>query len=203
MTDGPRFKRKSRHSSPGSSCPEPLNLSRVQTAITAPIASYKLASRPAGFWVVINHGHAFREGNTCGQTVFFEQLAHHAGWTLDVSRLAPHHPSFVYRQFVDARFEHQRIRDASGGAVAPGNTGAPSAQEAARQLSDVLLGLIEADSSPEGRLRRGEVEPKVAPVQRVQPAVQHARHPELRGMKLDPYGLADDIVHSAGDDYQP
>ena len=110
----------------------------------------------ASFWGEINHAHAFREGNTRSQTVFFEQLAHHAGWSLDVSRLSPGHQLSVYTEFVDARFEHQRIRDASGGAVVPGSTGALSAQEAALDLANVLYRLIEPDRSPEGRLRRSE-----------------------------------------------
>ncbi|WP_062008958.1 Fic/DOC family protein [Arthrobacter alpinus] len=162
----------------------------------------------AGFWAEINHGHAFREGNTRSQTVFFEQLAHHAGWSLDVARLSPHHPRSVYSEFVDARFEYQRIRDASGGAVAPGSLRLPgsagvlSAPQTAQQLSGVLLGLIMPDRSPEGCLRRGEAEPKVVPAHRVQPATPQARFPELRNMKLDPYGLADNVEHSAGDDYQ-
>jgi cell filamentation protein len=99
----------------------------------------------AGFWGEINHGHAFREGNTRTQTVFFAQLAQHAGWTLDVTRLSPHHPESLYHDFVDARFEHQRIRGVD----------ALSAQEAALDLANVLFQIIEPDRSPEGAQRRG------------------------------------------------
>lgn len=73
--------------------------------------------RLATFWGEINHGHAFREGNTRSQAVFFTQLAQDAGWQIDIDRLAPNHPQSLYRRFVDARFEHQRLRQTPG--VAP------------------------------------------------------------------------------------
>jgi cell filamentation protein len=177
--------------------------------------------RLAGFWAELNHGHAFREGNTRSQTVFFEQLAHEAGWTLDAARLSPHHPLSVYKDFVDARFEHQRIRGAEG----------LSAQEAALDLANVLYKLIERDRTPEGSLRRGAAtseavrhdpvriisqDPdrtvKVLALSGIKPTADgfldfsgdaegglaagapvarqsHTRHPELRDMKHDPYGL--------------
>lgn len=167
--------------------------------------------------------------------MFFEQLARHAGWTLDVARLAPAHPASVYTAFVDARFEHQRIRDASGSAVdsesteGPKGSSALSAQEAALDLANVLYGLVEPDSSPEGQLRRGETaldqSTAADPVRLVpedpdrttkllngptaaQLKARYAQHPELRTMKLDPYGLADESDNersaggSAGTDYQ-
>ncbi len=220
--------------------------------------------RLAGFWGEINHGHAFREGNTRSQSVFFEQLAHQAGWTLDVARLAPKHPDSVYTDFVDARFEYQRIRDASGGAVAPqsravhdhkASTAALSNQEAALELANVLYKIIGPDDSPEAQLWRGEqalgddAQPDPLRIvsqdpnrsakllsrsgvkvtadgfldfsegsspKRSVPKAQHLRHPELRTMKLDPYGLAEEeagdvaddlagrskLTGSAGDDYQ-
>ncbi|WP_417219614.1 hypothetical protein [Arthrobacter sp.] len=155
------------------------------------------------------HAHAFREGNTRSQTVFFEQLARDAGWSLDVARLSPHHPQSVYDAFVAARFEHQRLRGSAGNGPAE----AASSPQASWQLADVLHGLVEPVGSSEGRQRRGEAEPGVETghvavqdareVQVAGPKARHARHPELRGMKLDPYGLADEPVTSAGGDYQP
>ncbi|MCI4659681.1 Fic/DOC family protein [Cryobacterium zhongshanensis] len=133
----------------------------------------------AGYWGEINHGHAFREGNTRTQTVFFEQLAEHAGWKLDVARLSPHHAESVYQDFVDARFEHQRVR----------GTGTLSAQEAASELANVLGQLIEPDPSAECCRRRGV--PLTEPTSQATATVARlrARSPELRNMKLDPYGL--------------
>lgn len=46
--------------------------------------------------------------------MLFAQLAHQAGWDLDVTRLSPHHERSVYDQFVDARFAHQKHRDVPG-----------------------------------------------------------------------------------------
>jgi cell filamentation protein len=133
----------------------------------------------AGFWGEINHGHAFREGNTRTQTVFFEQLAEHAGWKLDVARLSPHHNASVYQDFVDARFEHQRVRGSD----------TLSAQEAATELANVLGQLIEPDRSAEGRMRRGVPLTEPTPQASATVARLRARSPELRNMKLDPYGL--------------
>ncbi|MDY7541775.1 Fic/DOC family protein [Cryobacterium sp. 5B3] len=148
----------------------------------------------AGFWGEINHGHAFREGNTRTQTVFFEQLAEHAGWKLDVQRLSPHHPQSLYQDFVNARFEHQRIRGTDG----------LSAQEAASELANVLGQLIEPDRSAAGCMRRGV--PLTSPTPQVAATVARlrARSPELRAMKLDPYGLGDehDPAPDAGSDFQ-
>lgn len=146
------------------------------------------ASTLAGIWAEVNHAHAFREGNTRSQTVFFAELAHHAGWTLDVARLAPDHPVSVYKPFVDARFEHQRIR----------NPQSLSAQEAAQELAQVLGRVIAPDNSLEGRLRRAA--PAAVPAAANRAADQttqhivkqlHARHPELRDMTLDPRGLSE------------
>jgi cell filamentation protein len=157
----------------------------------------------ASIWAEINHGHAFREGNTRAQGVFFTQLAENAGWNLDISRLSPHHERSVYQPFVDARFEHQRIR----------GTDALSSQDAALDLANVLLHLVEPDNSLEGRIRRGDssldtgkpAEPEHATSNNTAPnelatraavastraarAALHARNPELREMKLDRYGL--------------
>ena len=65
------------------------------------------ASQVAQTWGMVNFAHAFREGNTRAQVMFFHQLADEAGWDLDVGRLSPHHPQSVRQEFVDARFHHQ------------------------------------------------------------------------------------------------
>lgn len=182
----------------------------------------EFTSKLAGFWAEINHAHAFREGNTRSQTVFFEQLARHAGWHLDVSRLSPHHPRSVYPDFVAARFEHQRLRSSA----LPGSSAdALNAPEAARELTSVLYALIEPDSSPEGHLRRGGAVPGVVadqmkgpatdslavspkdqgpdPIRIAAPRNRHSWHPELLGMTLDRYGLDADKADRAGEAYQP
>ncbi|TFB59013.1 hypothetical protein E3N86_12275 [Cryobacterium sp. Hz7] len=149
----------------------------------------------AGFWGEVNHAHSFREGNTRSQTVFFEQLAEHAGWTLDVTRLSPHHPDSVYQAFVDARFEHQRIRGQDG----------VSTQQATSDLANVLGKLIEPDRSAEGCMRRGVHVAAETPGAPATVTELHARNPELRTMKLDPYGLSDEPEHdpSTESGYQP
>lgn len=178
------------------------------------------AEQLAGVWAEINHAHAFREGNTRSQTVFFEQLAHEAGWRLDVARLTPRHPLSVYGKFVAARFEHQRLRGTAGFEPgSPASATGPGAPQPAQQLADVLHGLTTPDSSPEARLRRGEAghgvqaggenhqrpetRPGQALVSRSGSTARRARFPELQGMRLDPYGSADDPAPGAGDDYQP
>ncbi|MET0886143.1 MAG: Fic family protein [Mycetocola sp.] len=65
----------------------------------------------ARFWGEVNHAHAFREGNTRSQMVFFEQLADQAGRSLAIERFAPQHPASLYDTFVDARFYFQRSGD--------------------------------------------------------------------------------------------
>lgn len=102
------------------------------------------AAQLAGFWAEINHGHAFREGNTRAQTVFFEQLAAQAGWKLDVARLSPQHPLSVYREFVQARFEHQRLRGSDD----------HQSQAASHALEAVLNALLTPDSSLDASRRR-------------------------------------------------
>lgn len=131
------------------------------------------ASKLAEHWAEINHGHAFREGNTRTQTVFFAQLAGQAGWDLDVTRLSPHHEHSVYDQFVEARFAHQRCRGVPG----------TSAQEAAADLAAAFSPPITPGAGPEAALRRGEGAPDVSTAQRI--ADRHARYPELRDIHLD------------------
>lgn len=65
----------------------------------------------ARFWGEINTG-AFREGKTRTQTVFFEQLCEHAGYSLDIARLAPQHPESLREAFIDARYYFQLRGDA-------------------------------------------------------------------------------------------
>lgn len=158
----------------------------------------EFTSKLAGLWAEVNHAHAFREGNTRSQTVFFAQLAHNAGWTLDVARFAPDHPVSVYQPFVDARFEHQRKRD-------PQSLSAP---EAAQELAKVLGRVITPDNSLEGRLRRAApAAPSRTADQATHQIVQqlHARHPELRDVRLDLHGLRDEREHtsSVDDGFQP
>jgi cell filamentation protein len=50
----------------------------------------------AGHWGEVHALHPFREGNTRTQRVFFEQLAHVAGWPIDWTTLD-------YRAFIEAR----------------------------------------------------------------------------------------------------
>lgn len=151
----------------------------------------EFAQQLAVIWGEINHGHAFREGNTRTQVVFFEQLAEHAGWSLDVARFSPHHPLSVYREFVDARFAHQAGRGLDG-AQAP---------QAASQLADVLSRVISPDRSAQAALRRGVV---LAASGR---AASHlVRFPELRDLTPDavPVGAlltgVSGSEHGAGDD---
>lgn len=65
------------------------------------------ADRLAEHWGAVNFTHAFREGNTRSQMVFFQQLSAQAGWNLDVARFNPNHPESIRDEFVDARFYHQ------------------------------------------------------------------------------------------------
>lgn len=61
----------------------------------------------AAHWGLVNATHAFREGNTRSQVVFFAQMAEEAGWHLDVARLAPDHPDSIREEFIAARYHHQ------------------------------------------------------------------------------------------------
>lgn len=70
-------------------------------------SKHEFVSKLAGAWGAINYAHAFREGNTRSQTVFFAQLCEQAGWKLDTSMLSPDHPQSVRDEFVTGRFEYQ------------------------------------------------------------------------------------------------
>lgn len=59
----------------------------------------------AELWNEINAVHAFREGNTRSQFVFFRQLAEQAGYELDADAFAEGKP--LRDEFVKARFEGQ------------------------------------------------------------------------------------------------
>ena len=59
----------------------------------------------AELWNEINIVHAFREGNTRSQFIFFGQLAEHAGYQLDADAFAVGEP--LRDEFVEARFEGQ------------------------------------------------------------------------------------------------
>jgi len=84
---------------------------RMLTRITDPAV---FAHHLARHWGAVNTAHAFREGNTRTQAVFFHQLAAQAGWDLDVTRLNPKHEQSLQREFVEARFYHQENEGDSG-----------------------------------------------------------------------------------------
>lgn len=153
------------------------------------------------FWAEINHAHAFREGNTRSQMVFFEQLCHEAGWHLDVARLSPRHPQSLYPAFVAARFSHQHERGEHG----------QNASHAASELAEVLSVIVRPDSSAEGLSRRTQRVPVLdKSVPATTPCVSdealrehYQRFLELRdlarGAEVDQPGS----TSRAGDDYQP
>lgn len=57
----------------------------------------------ADSWCEINVAHAFREGNTRSQFIFFSELAKHAGYQLDASALAADEK--LRQEIIDARNE--------------------------------------------------------------------------------------------------
>lgn len=67
----------------------------------------EFAEQLAFHWGMVNVAHAFREGNTRSQTLFFHQLAKEAGWDLNVAMLGPDHARSIRDEFVEARFHHQ------------------------------------------------------------------------------------------------
>ena len=67
----------------------------------------EFSDKLAFVWGRVNVIHAFREGNTRSQVLFFDQLCSQAGFELDVARLAPEHPDSVRDDFVAARYYHQ------------------------------------------------------------------------------------------------
>ena len=87
------------------------------------LSRVRFAERLADYWNELNAIHAFREGNTRTQFVFFSQLAQQAGWPLDPRFFVTGQP--LADQFVAARFYGQA-------------TGNPA------RLADVLLKSIPA-----------------------------------------------------------
>lgn len=64
---------------------------------------HEFVDKFAAHWGRANKAHAFREGNTRSQSIFYDQLADEAGWELDLARLSDRHPESLRRAFVDAR----------------------------------------------------------------------------------------------------
>ena len=77
----------------------------------------------AEYWGEINTIHPFREGNTRSQSVFFSQLAEHAGYIIDIDRFTDDQD--LRDEFVNARFYDQatgsssRLADVLRQAVTP------------------------------------------------------------------------------------
>lgn len=107
----------------------------------------EFAEALAGVWGAVNHTHAFREGNTRSQTIFFAQLCQAAGWELDTARLSPHHPDSVRDTFVAGRYAYQDsvnaglpadagpLADALGEALTP----SPATRQAALEQQKAAL----------------------------------------------------------------
>lgn len=118
----------------------------------------------ARFWGEVNHAHAFREGNTRTQAVFFEQFCEKIGYSLDIARLAPQHPKSIREAFIDARYYFQLRGDAL---------------PLAETLSKALSPLDDPQNSASTSATRDSSE-------------LGQRFPELRDMQLDPHGLSDE-----------
>jgi cell filamentation protein len=131
----------------------------------------------ARFWGEVNHAHAFREGNTRTQAVFFEQFCEHAGYSLDVVRFAPQHPESLHDAFVDARYYFQLRGDAT-------------------PLAETLAKVISPLDGQQDAVTVGAAQ-SFNDVER--------RFPELRGMTLDPHGLgsAEKRKPDTDNDYNP
>jgi len=71
----------------------------------------RFTAQLAEYWCEINVVHAFREGNTRTQMVFFAQLCEQAGWPLDLTRFAP--GDRLAEDFALARFYGQATGDSS------------------------------------------------------------------------------------------
>lgn len=149
----------------------------------------QFARELAESWAEINHAHAFREGNTRSQVLFFMQLAEHAGWQVDLARLSPHHRRSVYHDFISARFEYQHLRATS-----------VSSSAASIGLAEVLFKITGPDRTPQGALLRaadGAVNHAPEAAGNADTLREHYdRFPELRPQH-------DDDRASAGGDYQP
>ena len=106
----------------------------------------------ARLWGETNHAHAFREGNTRTQAMFFEQLCQQAGDRLDVQRLAPQHPESVRDAFVDARYYFQLRGDAT-------------------PLADVISKTISPIGGSHGRTARAATRPELINIDAPRPGV--------------------------------
>lgn len=90
------------------------SLIRGQNQLIGITDHQEFSGKLARHWGGINYAHAFREGNTRSQTVFFHQMATQAGWDLDITRLDPAHPDSLREEFVDARFHFQDTYNHTG-----------------------------------------------------------------------------------------
>lgn len=127
----------------------------------------------AEFWSEINVVHAFREGNTRSQFVFFSQLAEHAGYELHSDAFAVGEP--LRDAFVEARYVGQdtgrsdRLAEVLGQAITPLGGGQvedvdPDALNAAR-LCSLSIAPVEVRYSrggPNISSRGGAVSPSVS-----------------------------------------
>ncbi len=77
----------------------------------ADLSANQFCSELAEVWGELNVAHPFREGNTRTQSVFFSQLAQHAGHPIDVGLLAE--GQLLRDEFVAARFYCQATGDSS------------------------------------------------------------------------------------------
>lgn len=111
----------------------------------------------AEHWGRINVIHAFREGNTRSQFVFFTKLTRAAGFDVNPHMYGPGQP--LRQQFVDARFYHQATGDASRlrAALAPAVTIPSPGSRPDRSLRDLLhRALSEEPPAAAPVYRRGE-----------------------------------------------
>lgn len=142
---------------------EHSRISKRGGLLRGPGSAAEFTAGLARFWGEVNHAHAFREGNTRTQVVFFEQLCEHAGYSLDIARLAPQHPESLREAFVDARYYFQLRGDA---------------EPLAETLTKALSPLGDRARAVAARTERRDDAPA-------------DRFPELRDLKLDRYGLTD------------
>lgn len=115
--------------------------------------------------------HAFREGNTRSQFVFFTKLTRAAGFDVNPHMYGPGQP--LRQQFVDARFYHQATGDASRlrAALAPAVTIPSPGSRPDRSLRDRLhRALSEEPPAAAPVYRRGE-----------DPDPPTAHHPSIEG----------------------
>lgn len=117
--------------------------------------------RLAEHWGEINTIHAFREGNTRSQFVFFSQLADNAGYTLESEAFKVGSP--LRDEFVAARFYNQ-----------------------ATTKTDPLAELLAKVTRPVGASRESAA-PDARPLVEQRLRERFSEYPELRGITLDGY----------------